>query len=252
MQPIPPASTSGPAGRSNPAQLGGILILVCSAMILLGTCSRGWITQSRGDSSSGLGLMGYKFCYEGHCEGKWFESKMSKGADADITAARYLAFLGGLGAAVMAGLTGALALGRNARKAPLLGVYIVCGVAAFFGIYFIGRVLSEMHGSHTPGPGWSFFVSFLGLVGAAVIAGVMIRPAARAEAGLAPAGYGGGYPGGGYPQPFPGAMPMGAQQAAPMGAQPAAPMCPRCGPAGQVTFAAQYQRHFCGRCQQYV
>lgn len=254
MPPSAPAPYAAPT--SNPAQLGGILLLVCAGLILIGTVTRGWFTMSRGNNSSSVGLIGYKFCYDGECKGKIFEPDMSKGADADVTAARYLAFLGGLGAVVVAGLGGAMALGRKPDKVPLLAIYIVCGIAAFFGLYFIGRALSEVRGSGGPGPGWSFCVAFIGHIGAAVIAGVMIRPHARRTA----PGFHPGYPQQGYapqpqgyaPQPQGSAPPQPGYAPPQAPQQQAAPSCPRCVAQGQVTYAAQYQRYFCGRCQQYV
>lgn len=120
MQPIPPAPASAPS--RNPGQLPGILILVCALFTLAGTCSRSWLTMGRGDFSSHLGLVGYEVCSESRCRGEMFEPDMAKGADADITASRFLAFLGGLATVVLAALSGVFALNRAARKAPLLAL----------------------------------------------------------------------------------------------------------------------------------
>lgn len=124
----------------------------------------------------------------------------------------------------------------------------MAGGTAFFGLLYIGRVLGDLPSGADAGPGWSFFVAFLGSAGAIVIGATMLRTAARQEP--APAAFGfPGHPGAGMaPGYYPPQPMMPPMQAAPG----AAPMCPRCMQQGQVTFAAQYQRHFCSRCQQYV
>jgi len=250
MQPIPPPAHAPALTRSpgNPAQLGGILLLVCAALVLIATFSRGWLTASNDRGHMGIGLIGFEACRGDRCEGEFFSDKLSKGSDADITVERYVAFLGGIASVVLLSLGGAMALTRKPDKVPLLATYIVCGVTLLFGVIYVGRVLSEAHGSRGPGPGWSFFLAILGLVGGALIAGLMIRPAAArmrgvSQLGAAPGGYApqGYAPQQGYAPPQQGAQ-----------AAQAAPTCPRCGPQGQVTYAAQYQRYFCGNCQQYV
>lgn len=99
-----------------------------------------------------------------------------------------------------------------------------------------------MHG-RGPDVGYSAMLTILGCLAATVVGALQMRAPrpAGGPLGAAP-GYGPGYPSApGYP-PAAGYPP--AQAAAPS----AAP-CPRC---QAPTYVAQYQRAYCGRCQQYV
>lgn len=230
MQPLPPSGPVSPS-TGNPAQLGGILLLVCALFILIGLFTRSWFSMDRGRMEAGVGLLGYKFCRGDECEGKFFEPDMFDDEKKDITGARFLVILGGLGTAVLAGIGGAMALSRQARKAPLLPLYIAGGITAFFAIYFVARTLGQVEGDNGPGVSWSFFLTFLGAGGSILIGALLVKPAARREPGGLP----------GAIASYPGAM-----QGMPAGT----PLCPRC--QGATTYAAQYQKYFCGRCQQYI
>ena len=217
--------------QAKPATAGGIVMLICAALILLGTISRSWFVMDAGDFKGGTGLMGGYACGKDwdsgkeHCEGKWldFDTK-GRAKDKDIHVWRFGGFFGGLGAGVLAVICGAIAFG-NPRKAPLVPLYILTGIAFVFCSMFVVRIFVEMKGSMKPDFGWSFFVDYMGLIGAFVAGVAMIGPAGKQAAPM---------------------MHMPMQQPMMMQQYP----CPRCG--GQLTFVAQYQRWFCPRCQQYA
>jgi hypothetical protein len=220
-------------------------MLLAGVLTLVGVFTRGWFTLDKGEFEFGLGLMGSYSCAkwdgEERCEGKRFDTE-TKGRDKDIHLWRFGGFAGGLGSSVLAILCGVFALTRKPRSAPLVVLYIFVGIAFVFCSAYVFRVMSEMKGEMKPSLGYSFFLTYMGLVGAFVAGLAMIGPAAKKMAG------------GGMPMPY-GGMPM--QQGYPMQQpmmQQQPPMqgqaCPRCG--GQATFVAQYQRWFCQRCQQYV
>ena len=189
------------------------------------------------------------------CKGKWFETDTR--GDKDIHAARFLTFFAGLAAAITGGLIGVMAL--TGKRVTPLPVVIASGIAIVGGLFYIVRILSEAHGRGGPSVGYSAMLAMVGYIGSLVVPLVALKGGAPATAyGVPGYGPGPGYgqaPGGqpGYGQ-APGAQPgygqaPGAQPAA--AAAPAAgAMCPRCQIPTQ--YVAQYQRSYCGRCQQYV
>ncbi len=287
MQPVP--ASSSPV--SGPSRGGAIALLVCAALALFGTFTRTWFKAGGGRFEVGIGLMGNYVCHEddGHseCKGKWFETDTR--GDKDIHAARFLTFFAGLAAAITGGLIGVMAL--TGKRVTPLPVVIASGIAIVGGLFYIVRILSEAHGRGGPSVGYSAMLAMVGYIGSLVVPLVALKGGAPATAygvpGYGPGpGYGGqpgygaqpgygqapgGQPGygqapGGQPgygqapggQPgygqAPGGQPGYGQASGGQPAAAAAPaagaMCPRCQIPTQ--YVAQYQRSYCGRCQQYV
>ncbi|MBK9031631.1 MAG: hypothetical protein IPL61_09900 [Myxococcales bacterium] len=250
MQPTSPALVTGP---SRGAAIG---LLVCALFIAIGTVTRSWFTIDAGRVEAGMGLVGSYMCHAedggSECRGTWLDLEVH-GAPKDLYAARLLTFAAGLAAAVMAALIGALALGG--RRMARVALFIVAGVAIVGGLYVIVRVFSESHGRMGPSLGYSAMLAMAGSIAAVVVAAVGLAPARAVPTGGfgygQPPGY--GQPGPGYGQPAPGYGQPGPGYGQPgpgYGQPPAAAMCPRCQIPTQ--FVAQYQRSYCGRCQQYV
>jgi hypothetical protein len=231
MQPM--QTQTPPAG--NPALVGGILMLVCAALILFGTVSRRWMTLGGGDNKVHIGLVGYEICDDDHgCQGKVFDprSENAKGV---------IAFTGGIASVALTILAGALALGRNARKIPLIALYIVLGVTLAAMLFYVVKSVADGRGLIKFSPGFSFFLAVLGVVGALVVSLANRGPAARRERGV------------GMPMQMVYPMQMVQQpnpHLGPMMMQPPMQACPRC--TGAMTYVPQYQRYFCTRCQQYA
>jgi hypothetical protein len=263
MQPTPPGTPPvhppppHAAAPANPAQTAGILMLVCGLVILIGTVTKSWFSESRGRNEVGVGLLGMEVCRGGHCQSvSWGDMKGAK-IPGDIVAFGYLGFLGGLASVAACGAAGGLALARRTDKIPvkpLMGV--LAGTSGAMAFWFV-RVLTE--GGKMPSPSFSGFVALGGLIAGGYVLKQQLTPlvtqAQGQAAGSYPAGYGqpGAY---GYGQPGAYGQPMTPppMQAAPgmtpppMQAPP--PACPRCG--GPLEYAAPYQRWFCRRDNQYV
>ena len=237
-----------PASAPSKPSVGvAVGLLVCAALILFGTLTRSWFSASRGDASMGIGLMGNYFCDGSECKGEWFNTKTS--GDADVHVFRFGAFAAGLGTAVVAGLLGAVALGG--RRMSALALYIVGGIALVLALAYIGKLGEAFKGSNAPSVGYSAAAMMIGTLAAIITAAVGLRRRAPAYGYAGPAGYG---PAPGYgAAPRYGAAPgYGPGPGAPpgYGAAPGPAMCPRCQIPAQ--FVPQYQRSYCGRCQQYV
>ncbi len=224
-----------PAG-ANPAQTAGIIMLVCALALAIGTFTKSWLSESGDGREAGIGLTGIKMCGRGECMAlSWGDlDKMGGGkVPGDIKLFGYLGFLAGLASIGAAGAAGGLALSRNTHKIPtkvLLGIF---GAASFSMAFFLVRVMTHDKLGDA-GISYSGFLAFGGLIGASVVLKQMLGPIiARGQLAAGPAAYAQGPMGG---------APMAA------GAPPVA--CPRC--AGQAGYVAQYQRHFCTACQQYV
>ncbi len=258
MQPMPVSPVPQPAPISNrPNQGVAAALLVCAVLLLGGLLTRGWVSASRGEMEASVGLLGYKFCGGDDCDGKWFDTRTR--GDGDIHAARFATFGLGLATAVLIGLIGGLALGGK-RLSPI-PLYVLAPLTLVLGLYYVVRVMSETRGPDF-GPGISFVAAFLALVGAPLLAGLGLRVRRGPPAAWAGApGYGYGAPAGygGYPAPgqaAPGAGPSAsppqaaAPPSAPSSAAAAPSVCPRC--QAPTQWIAQYQRAYCGRCQQYV
>jgi hypothetical protein len=238
MEPMTSSAVPMPRSSGGRPNVGvAAALLVCAVLLLGGLLTRGWVSASRGVMEASVGLLGYKFCAEDQCDGKWFDTKTR--GDGDIHAARFATFGLGLATVVLIALVGGLALGGK-RMSPI-ALYVLAPLTLVFGLYYVVRVMSETRGPDF-GPGISFIVAFLALVGAPLLAGLGLR-VRRGP----PAAWAGG-PGYGYgaPQGYGPPAGYGATQGA--GATPGA--CPRC--QAPTQWIAQYQRAYCGRCQQYV
>lgn len=225
-----------PAAAANPAQTAGILMMVCALAIAIGTFTKSWFAESEGGGEVGVGLTGMKMCGRGECMAmSWGDmDKMGGKIPGDIKLFGYLGFLAGIASVGAAAAAGGLALSRNSHKIPekvLLGIF---GAASFSMTFFLVRFMTE--DKKMPGISFSGFLAIGGLIGAGMVLKSMLGPIIkRGQLAAGPGGY----------------APAGAAMGAPMGGAAVAPVpCPRCG--GQAGFVAQYNRHFCTACQQYV
>jgi hypothetical protein len=221
-------------GPPNPAQTPAIILGVCALLMAIGVFTKSWVSHSERGADAGIGLLGLKVCGGGQCASfGWSEGFMKK-ADGDIKAFGYLGFITGLAAIGAAGYCAFLAFQRQSHKIPVKIINGVFGAAAFCFTFFLVRLMTSEIGDEA-GPSYSGFLAIGGVVGAGFVLKQMLGPIIAQGPGAAVAAA----PGGGY-QAQPGGMP----------ANVAAVTCPRC--QGQAQYVAQYQRHFCNACQQYV
>jgi hypothetical protein len=229
----PQAGAPAPS-TPNPGQNAAIALAVIAVVILIGTFTKSWFTESRGGGEMGIGLLGAEGCFRGMCQSvSW--SDMGSKVPGDVQIWGYLGVLGGLGSAAACGYAAYLLFTRNTHKLPAMKMLqIPFGVAAVGMLAFFVRLLTE---EGSPGPSFSGFLAIGGVIGGFVVMKKMVEPLMNRAA----------LPPGASPGAF-GAPPAGA----PMGASPvAAPSaCPRCN--GAIEYVAQYQRYFCRSCNQYV
>lgn len=233
----------GPPAAANPAQTAGIILLVCAAAIAIGTFTKSWMSASEGDESIGVGLWGVKVCEDDEgCQSiSWGDA--GDRTPGDIKIFGPFGFLAGLAAAGAAAAAGGMALSRNTGKIPNKVILGIFGAASFAQTFFLVRLMTEDKLSRGMSISYSGILSIGGLIAAGIVFKQMLAPQINAAKGLLPAATA---MGGGYAPPM-GAPPMGGQ---PPVAAAATMTCPRC--QGQATFVAQYNRHFCNACQQYV
>lgn len=227
----PPAGGAA-GGPPNPAQTPAIILAVCAALIAVGVLTKSWMTAGEERFSVGIGLLGMKACAGDRCETAGWGDKQMKGIDGDVKAFGYLGFITGLAAIGACGYMAFLAFQRQQHKIPVKVMNGVLGAAAFCSTFFLVRLLTS-DGAERASLSYSGFLAIGGLVGAGFVLKQMLTPLIKQGAGAAAPAYAA-------------AAPMGA---APAGAA-AAVACPRCG--GQAAYVAQYQRHYCNACQQYV
>ncbi len=230
----PPAGGApGPAGPPNPAQTAAIILAVCGVLMAVGVFTKSWLSASEGKSEVGVGLLGAQECRRGECRSfSWGDMKGA--VPGDVKAVGYLGFVAGLGAIGAAGFCAFLAFQRQSHKIPVKVIQGVFGAAAFSFTYFLVRLMLDDKLGKGLGPSFSGIVAIVGVVGAGFVLKQMLMPIIKQGAGAAaPASAA--------------AMPMGGAPQAPAMAPVA---CPRCN--GQAAYVAQYQRHFCNACQQYV
>lgn len=263
----------GPPPAANPLQTPAIIMAVCAVAILIGTVTHSWFTAGGEDGSGGIGLWGIKGEGRGGSMSfSWGElDDMGAKVPADIMIFGYVGMLAGLAAVAAAGATAAAAFTRNLHKLPTKPMLAAMGAASFAQTFFFVRIFTEdavrKGGMGDFGPSFSPFLAIGGLITAGIVFKKMLMPhITAAKAGMpqhAASGGGasfsvgvGGFNvnvpmGGGQPQQPMAGQPMAGQPMAqaPMAAAPTV-TCPRC--QGQATFVAQYNRHFCNACQQYV
>lgn len=179
----------------------------------------------------------------------WDKAKEALDIPGDVATFATLALLAGIGAVAACGAAGGMALSRNTHKIPVVPIQIVLGLASFTMTYFAVR-LSMSDDDVQIGPSYSAFLGIGGVVGAGVVIQQMLKKLVAQAKGMLPAGPAMGYAQPMHGQPMQGQPMQGQPMAAPPMAAAATVACPRC--QGQATFVAQYNRHFCNACQQYV
>ena len=229
-----------PSVAPNPAQTAGIVLLVCAVVMAIGMFTNGWATAREGRDSVNAGLFDIEGCGGGHCQSLgWERGAKRLDIPSDVNTFRNLGMLGGFAALGVIIAAGVMALGRNTAKIPLKAFEIPMGIAGFCLTTFAFRLAMADHDVNF-GPSYSAFLT----IGALIVAGVVLHHKLKPMIALAQAAT--VHPTMGQPQ-----QPMQQQpmQQQPMQQQNAS-TCSTCGNALQ--FAEQYQRWYCGSCQQYI
>jgi hypothetical protein len=142
-----------------------IALLTAGLAIAIGALSYSWFTAKAGGESGGVGLGGVEACREGFCHSvSWGDIPR---IPTDVTLFGYLGKFGGLAAAAAAIAAGVMLLTQRARKIPVKHLTIAFGVAAFGQAAFVTRFMTD--GMKGVSIGWALFVSFAGLITAAVL-----------------------------------------------------------------------------------
>jgi hypothetical protein len=146
-------------------RMPAIVLLVCTALIAIGTISKSWITVGR-EASSGLaelhiGLDGIEVCAESGCD--------AIDADrlplpSDLRVFRWIGLTGGAVSAIAAALFGSTLLARKRDRMPPVVVGQLAFAIAGLGMgYFTARGLRVGHDASI---GWSVVVGVGGLIAA--------------------------------------------------------------------------------------
>jgi len=244
----------GPPSAPNPAQAAGIIMIVCAVAIAIGTFTKSWVGKSVsfGDESMevGLGLLGMKQCSSGKCESAGWGDDDRGEIPGDIKAMGYLGFIAGLASIGACAAAGGLALSRNTHKIPHKVLLGILGAGSFSMVYFLVRIKMDDKVGGRLDISYSGIAAIGGLIAAGIVMKQMLVPLINRAKGIHPAALPMAYAQPMMGQPMQGQPMMGQPMAqAPMAAA-ATVTCPRC--QGQATFVAQYNRHFCNACQQYV
>ncbi len=264
-------------GVVKPSPVPSILLFVGGLFLIIGLMTRSWSSFESEGVSANSGPVWGTVCMkdfgdevnEMRCETHHFLKDLDKGKWGGIRLVGFLFVLMALTGMVMAPIAGILLL-KNQKSALSLMTLIFAGGSLLLFLFVLLYALADSP-KHFDLPGWGFFVYLVGSI-AAVVGAIMGMSRARGTpAGALPRPY--PMPGQPYPpqqqQPYPQAQqqpypqapqapqanpyaPGGQPQQQPYNPQPQAqqgPAHPVCGTPMQ--WAAQYNRWFCPRCNQY-
>jgi hypothetical protein len=262
-------------GAVKPSPVPSILLFVGALFLIISLLGRGWSTYDSEGISANSGPVWGTVCMkdfgdevnEKRCETHHFLKDLDKGKWGGMRLIGFLFVLMALTGMVMTPIAGGILLKKQKSALALMTLIFVGGALLLFLIVLLYALADSP--KHFELPGYGFFLFLVGSI-AAVVGSIMAMSRARGmSAGQLPRPYPmqGQQP---YPpqqQPYP---PQGQPyQQAPQqqnpyapGAQPQQPYNPQQGQQAQqgpahptcgtpMQWAAQYNRWFCPRCNQY-
>jgi hypothetical protein len=149
------------------------MLLVATALILIGTISKSWVSAGERDERVHAGPMGVEICEGSQCIDAPF-----RGIDKDIEIIATLAMLSGFAAAAVAGVFGGMVMAGSKQVPFPTGLANTVFVIALLGaVVFLGRMLAEKMTIS-----WAGFVAMggvvVGVVGLKSVSPFLVRRAA--------------------------------------------------------------------------
>lgn len=168
-----------------PAIAGGIVLIVFGALILVGTATRRWFTIEKPGYDIGVGLVGRLSCSavgdgKWTCEDRVFDPA-PRGSGVLLPAGLCLVFAGGLTSASLATIAG-IRLVRGRARSVRVGTSVAVFTSTLAGMVIV-VLLNALQRFIDSSTGTSAGVAILGVAGALIGMGALVRPAARREAG---------------------------------------------------------------------
>lgn len=173
-----------PAEAFDPrARTAGILILQCGMMLLIGLVSQSWFSGPGGE----LGVLGIEECRGTVCQTlSWLDATH---VATELQALSVVALLGGLVAVGFLLQAGVVLLTSRPTPRMLRGLGIALGVAAVGLASFFAVLVAGGAGDHARGAqvSWAGVLALSTVIGAGLLALVLVRPLARAAKSSPPA-----------------------------------------------------------------
>lgn len=167
----PPAAATDPTGRTA-TRIAGIALLAATALLLVAALTKSWFTAG---TDGGVGLLGLERCRGALCQtATWFDIKR---IPAQIPIFATVALIATLGAVAFSIHTGVMLVRNRPEAVRIKWLSQLLGLAAFGMIAFVFS-LSIGEWSRGLSLGWSTLAGAGGLVAAAVVTAVLVRPIA--------------------------------------------------------------------------
>lgn len=166
---LPPEVATDTTGRSA-TRIAGITLLAATALLLVAALTKSWFTAG---NDGGVGLLGLEKCRGALCQtATWFDIKR---IPAQIPIFATVALIASLGAVAFLIHAGVMLLQHRPEAIRIKWLSQLLGLASFGLVAFVFS-LSIGEWSRGLALGWSTFVGVGGLVAAAVVTAVLVRP----------------------------------------------------------------------------